>query len=326
MWTTLIINPILNLLVFIWGILPIKDFGLALVVFTVLTRLLMWPLVRKQIRQTKVMRSIQPELKKIKEKYKDDRQGLAQAQMALYQSKGVNPFSSIGMLFVQLPLFFGVFSVVRQLADNPSIIGERAYSWVSGIDRVSEVIANPDSFEKTFFGIDLARNAFASFDTIYLPLVLIALFAGVMQFVTARMLSPTNNGRSLKEILKAETEGKPADQAEIMAASAGMMKYFLPAMIVFFAMRTTGSIALYLAASATIGYLQQKIIAAQKSTDTEADRVGLTTKTYTQQSAKKSKSSKAASRKSTAVEAEIVSKKPSGKTKKKSGTKKKKRG
>ncbi|HEX7368584.1 MAG TPA: YidC/Oxa1 family membrane protein insertase, partial [Candidatus Saccharimonadales bacterium] len=73
MFTTFIVQPIFNLLVLIYGILPGHNFGLALIIFTVVIRLLLWPLLKKQLHQTKLMRQLQPEIKKIKEKTKGDR-------------------------------------------------------------------------------------------------------------------------------------------------------------------------------------------------------------------------------------------------------------
>ena len=74
MFTTLIIQPIFNFLVLIYAILPGHNFGLAIIIFTVLIRVLMWPLVRKQFHQAKAMRELQPELKRIKQATKGDRQ------------------------------------------------------------------------------------------------------------------------------------------------------------------------------------------------------------------------------------------------------------
>src|ERR1700730_4191738 len=107
MFTTLIVRPIFNLLVFIYAILPGHNFGLAIIIFTVLTRLLMWPLVKKQLHTAKAMRVLQPELKRIKQEAKGDRQKESMMVMALYKEKGVNPFSSIGLLILQLPIFIG---------------------------------------------------------------------------------------------------------------------------------------------------------------------------------------------------------------------------
>src|SRR5580765_5618389 len=98
MFTTLIVQPIFNLLVLIYAILPGHNFGLAIILFTILVRLLLWPLVKKQLHQAKVMRQIQPELKRIKAATKGDRQKESLMMMELYKERGINPFGSIGVL------------------------------------------------------------------------------------------------------------------------------------------------------------------------------------------------------------------------------------
>ena len=122
MFTTLIVQPIFNVLVFIYAILPGHNFGLALILFTILIRLLMWPLVKKQLHQVKVMRKIQPELRKIKAATKGDRQKESVMTMALYKEYGVNPFSSIGLTLLQLPILLGLYSGLNKLVHDQHAI------------------------------------------------------------------------------------------------------------------------------------------------------------------------------------------------------------
>ena len=105
MFTTLIVQPIFNLLVLIYALIPGHNFGISIIIFTIIIRLLLWPLVKKQLHQAKVMRQVQPQLKKIKADAKGDRQKESQMMMELYKEKGINPLGSIGILLVQLPIF-----------------------------------------------------------------------------------------------------------------------------------------------------------------------------------------------------------------------------
>src|SRR5882672_9001877 len=108
MFDTLIVQPIFNLLVLIYALLPGHNFGLAIILFTIVVRLLMYPLVRKQLHQVKVMRKLQPELKRIKAAAKGNRQQESAMMMALYKERGVNPFGTIGVLFIQIPILLGL--------------------------------------------------------------------------------------------------------------------------------------------------------------------------------------------------------------------------
>ena len=83
MFTTLIVKPITNLLILIYGLLPGHNFGLALIIFTIVVRLLMWPLVKRQLHQARAMRKLQPELKRIKQAAKGDRQKESMMMMEL---------------------------------------------------------------------------------------------------------------------------------------------------------------------------------------------------------------------------------------------------
>src|ERR1700757_2750564 len=102
MFTHLIVQPIFNLLVIVYGLLPGHNFGLALIIFTVLIRLLMWPLVKRQLKQTKIMRKLQPELRRIKKETKGDKQKESQLMMELYKEQGVNPLAAFPILIIQL--------------------------------------------------------------------------------------------------------------------------------------------------------------------------------------------------------------------------------
>ena len=110
MFTTFIVQPIFNLLVFIYAILPGHNFGLALIIFTIIIRLLLWPLLKKQLHQAKAMRKLQPEIKKVKAAAKGDRTKESQMLMELYKERGINPFATFPTLIVQLIVLIGLYS------------------------------------------------------------------------------------------------------------------------------------------------------------------------------------------------------------------------
>ena len=121
MFTTLIVQPIFNLLVLIYALIPGHNFGVAIILFTILVRLLMWPLVKKQLHHAKAIRELQPELKKIKEATKGDRQKQSLMTMELYKEKQINPFASLGVLAVQIPILLGLFFAVKRIVEKPQI-------------------------------------------------------------------------------------------------------------------------------------------------------------------------------------------------------------
>src|SRR5438874_12593295 len=90
--------------------------GLAIVLFTIFLRLILLPLSLVQIRSQRHQMAIQPELKAIQRKFKGDREGLARAQMALYKERGINPAAGCLPLLIQMPILFGMYAAMNQLA------------------------------------------------------------------------------------------------------------------------------------------------------------------------------------------------------------------
>src|SRR5579883_2421219 len=119
MFTTFIAQPIFNLLVLIYAVLPGHNLGLAIIVFTIIIRLLLWPLLQRQLHQTKLIRKLQPELKRIKRESKGDKQKESTMVMALYKEYGVNPFGAIGIVILQLPILIALYDGLRRVVSDP---------------------------------------------------------------------------------------------------------------------------------------------------------------------------------------------------------------
>src|SRR5688572_23809233 len=130
MFETLLVRPVFNLLEFIYAIIPGHDLGIAIILFTILVRLAMWPLVHKQLHHTKAMRKLQPELKKVKKAAAGDRQKEARLQMELYKEKGIKPFASIGTLIIQIPIFIALYQAVLKMINDPNTLINFSYDWV----------------------------------------------------------------------------------------------------------------------------------------------------------------------------------------------------
>ena len=107
----IIVRPIVNILFVIYSL--VGDFGLAIILFTVIVKLITWPLMKRQLHQTKMMRELQPELAEIKKNCKGNRQLESIQMMDLYKRKNVKPFRSMLMLFIQFPIFIGLFTAIN---------------------------------------------------------------------------------------------------------------------------------------------------------------------------------------------------------------------
>lgn len=270
MFTHLIVQPIFNLLVLVYALLPGHNFGLSLIIFTILVRLLMWPLVKKQLRQTKLMRTLQPELKRIKRESKGNRQQESLMMMELYKERGVNPLGTIPILIVQLVILIGLYSGLRRVIDNPKNIVDFAYPALQHLGWMQHIAHHASDFDNTLFGfIDLKRSALGPEGT-YIPALLLVLGSAVIQFMTSRQLMPVDkNSRKLREILKEAGSGKQADQAEVNAAVGRSTQYIIPVMVFLFTVNLPAALSLYWLSGGLVAYIQQSIALREDESDME---------------------------------------------------------
>ncbi|MBS3750357.1 MAG: membrane protein insertase YidC [Anaerolineales bacterium] len=120
MWDAFI-TFMINILLYIYNLVG-QNFGLAIILFTILVRLLMYPLTARQVKSSKAMQDLQKSKKwqDIQEKYKDDKEKLAQKQMEVYQEMGISPFGSCLPLLLQFPIIIGLYqAIIRTLAVTP---------------------------------------------------------------------------------------------------------------------------------------------------------------------------------------------------------------
>lgn len=275
MFNTIIVQPIFNLLVFIYAILPGHNFGLAIIIFTVVVRLLMWPLVKKQLHQAKVMRQLQPELRRIKKATKGNRQQESLMTMALYKEKGVSPFGSIGILLLQLPILLGLYSGLHRIVENPHNIVTQSYPFIQHMSWVQHLSQNIRDFDATLFGIvDLTRSALGPKGT-YIPALIIVVGSAVIQYYQSKQLTPTDGEtRKLRDILKSANSGKQADQAEVNAAVGRSTRFMLPAMVLLFTINITSALSLYWLIGGLVAFIQQTIVFRRDEEEIEAELDG----------------------------------------------------
>jgi YidC/Oxa1 family membrane protein insertase len=273
MFTTFVVQPIFNLFVLIYGLLPGHNFGIAIIIFTIVIRLLMWPLVKKQLHQTKVMRKLQPELKKIKKAAKGDRQKESKMLMELYKERGVNPLSAFPTLIVQFIVLIGLYRGLQKVIHDPQNIINFAYPALQNLPWLQHLSENIHAFDDTLFGIvDLSRSALGGKGGgIYWPAMIIVLGSAITQYYQSKQLLPTTkDARSLREILKQASSGKQADQAEVNAAVGRSTRYLFPALIFITTVNFPSALGLYWFVGGLVAYIQQAIVLRDDETEMEA--------------------------------------------------------
>lgn len=285
-----IIIPIANLLYIIYNV--IGDFGLAILLFTILVKLCLWPLTKKQLHQTRLMKKIQPELAEIRKNCNGNKQLESLQTMDLYKKYNVKPFSSILVLLIQLPIFIALYSAIRVMVlpttnDN---LGSRAYSFVQYEDsRISEVVefqkvylddlnnenipteekATYDFHPQLFNLIPLDSVASSVLKTDVSLGVIFALFcsvaAALVQYFVTKQQQPSNKNKSKKfrDIMKEAEAGKDVDQADIAAMTTGSMTKMMPIMMFLIMFNLPGALVFYYLLSNLLALFQQKIIFKQ---------------------------------------------------------------
>lgn len=121
-------NPLLNFLTYLYHNYSFGDIGIAVIILTVLVRIVLFPVFYKGAKDQAIMQKIAPKLKEIQTKHKDNKEKQVQETMALYKDHKVNPFSQIFLLLIQLPIMIAIFKIfsvgIKTISDlNPYFLG-----------------------------------------------------------------------------------------------------------------------------------------------------------------------------------------------------------
>ena len=269
LFDTVIVQPIFNLLLTIYSF--VGDFGVAIIIFTVLVKFAMWPLVKKQLHQTKLMRKIQPELTEIKKNCKGNRQMESLQMMDLYKRNNIKPFRSMLTLIIQLPVFIALYRVVNMTMTSAADVERYAYGIVKGLGRVKDLIANFEGFHPELFGVvDLRARALPINGWSSVVILIIVLAAAFVQYKVSRQQMPQQGSkRKFKDIMKEAADGKNADQSEINGIVSGQMTKMMPIMMIFIMIGLPGALAFYYLVTNSITAVQQRIVFKQSEEEME---------------------------------------------------------
>lgn len=238
LWGTFFYQPIYNSLIYIISVIPGYNLWLAIIFLTVLLRLILFIPAQRGLESQRKLQELQPRIKKIQEKYKNDQQKSAQETFALYKEYKVNPFGSCLPLLIQLPILIALFYVIKT-GLNP----DNVYLLYAPLQNFDLSLINTN-----FFGIlDLQQK-----EVFVLPLIVAAL-----QFIQMKLsLGRTKKPEEKKKSNKLEKKGgKPAGQEMQMASK--MMVYVLPIMLALFTASVPSGVGIYWGTSTIFGIAQQ---------------------------------------------------------------------
>ena len=217
--------PLFNSLVFIYNFLPGHDFGLAIIILTIVIRFILYPVSVKAFQSQKAIQRVQPQLKELQKKYKDDKEMQAKETLELYRREKINPFSGLLMALVQLPILIALYNVFW----NGFKSGE--------LSNLYSFVANPVNINSMFLGLtDLSK-----------PNWIFAILAGILQFFQTKMLLPK---------LTPE-QSKSKDMTVMMQKQ---MVYFFPIITMVILLKLPSALGLYWIVSGIFSIVQQYVI------------------------------------------------------------------
>lgn len=251
MWDLLIINPITNALLWLYAILG-NNFILALTVFTIFTRILMLPLNLRQQRSMVKTQEMQPQIRAIQQKYKDNPQKMQEE----FQKIGYNPAESLSgclPLLATMPILFGLFQVLRLvLGSTPQTLFELTQRVYPGID-----LTNLLPIDSSFLWLNLGQPD---------PLYILPILVFVTMFLQTKFTSPATNNKN-DDKSKGGKGGKD-QQDDPTAAMTQSMQYTMPIMFGFFSLSFQSGLSIYFVLSNVIGIAQgfytRRVMAAEK--------------------------------------------------------------
>jgi YidC/Oxa1 family membrane protein insertase len=237
----LLYRPLFNLLVWLYQTVAFEDLGVAIILVTIIVRLILVPLYQKSIKSQREISLVQPELKEIREKYKDDKEKQTQEMMALYQRHKINPLSGIFVLLIQLPILIALYRVTLNIF-NPDTY-PAFYGFVS----------DPQTINEIAFGF-LAVNASGN--------LIMAILVALGQFIQTRLIMTR-----VKKSKTATKDGESkSDQEEIAEMVNKQMMIVMPLMIGFFAFSLPVGLSIYWITS-TVFTVAQEFLLVRRSTN-----------------------------------------------------------
>jgi len=225
-------QPLYNGFAFLINIMPFHSVGAAIIVLTFTVRFVLFPFSHKSIVTQRKMKQVEPELSKIKEKFKKNKEEQARQTMALYRAHGISPFSGFLFLFLQFPVFIALFMILKNnIVFDPDML----YSFVK----------IPEGANTIFLGlVDISKsNYFISF------------LAGISQFVQIKLSMPKIQKKAQKDT---------SFKGQLQKSMSVQMKYIMPVFIFFIAQKFSSGMALYWTTSNVFAILHE-IVVAKKS-------------------------------------------------------------
>jgi YidC/Oxa1 family membrane protein insertase len=240
MWDSLIITPFINFLLWIYSL--IGNFGVAIILFTVVTRVVLYPLTAKQIKSSQAMQELQKNKKylDIQEKYKNDREKLAQEQMKLYQELKINPLSSFLPTLLQFPIILGLYqALIQTLAPAPLDLLKLTRHMYPALLKVADLLP----LNSKFLWMDMGMPERVFIPGLSFGIPVLAVVVVITTYISSKIISPPTTPGS-------------NDQSAMMA---NMMNIYMPLLMGWLAWTLSSGLALYFVVQNVIQIVQYAV-------------------------------------------------------------------
>lgn len=246
-FNTILYQPLFNALVLLYQYLPGHDFGIAVVVLTILIKILLYPLGTMAIRSQKNLSDLQPRIREIQTKYKNDKEKQVQATLELYKKEKINPFSGCLPLLIQIPILIALYQIFWRGFQSEHL-SSSLYDFVPHISAI-----NP-----SFLGImNLAQSTTvkvmengAEHIVFLWPNIILIILVGITQFIQTKMIT--------SKTLKIKKENSQMDQFSGLMQK--QMLYFFPALTVLILWNLPSAIGLYWIVTSLFSIGQQYLV------------------------------------------------------------------
>lgn len=226
LFNTFFYQPLFNGLIFLYNIVPSHDFGVSIIILTILIRLIIWPLTNKGIKNQKVLNKIQPQIEEIKKRFKDNKEGRARALMALYTDNRISPFAGFLPIIIQIPIIIALW---RVFLNSANLDMGSLYSFISA----------PASIQLVFLGlVDLSQRS-----------VVLAIISGVLQYFQTKMIMPS--------FAKASKGAPPSKSSDFGQTMSKQMLYLGPVLSIVIFWSLPAALPLYWIVVSLLTILQQ---------------------------------------------------------------------
>jgi len=233
-------RPLLNALVLIYTYIPVADLGIAIIILTVLIKLIFYPLGTKSIKSQRALSALQPKIKEIQEKYKHDKEQQTKEMLKIYKEENISPFAGCLPSLIQLPVLIAMYRVFW------SGLGPEQLS------QLYNFVPSPGEINSLFLGfLDLTKST--SFQGAYLwQNIVLVLLVGITQFLQLKLLSPKTQRKKSSGF---------ADQLQ------KQMTFFMPILIVVILWNLPSALALYILTTSLFTIFQQYIIVKRNNSN-----------------------------------------------------------